>query len=108
MTRRRTAVGTRIRWISRDGARCGWVCIMCSEEWAGDDHASRNAAEQHDCRKVRILREITRANTVIEAAGAVRIEADGFQWVDTSVLPAEFGEYYADLTSTGYALGALP
>lgn len=78
-----------------------WITETLTEEQA------IRAAQQHDCRKVRILREIARANSVIEAADAVRVEDDGFQWVDTARLPADFADYYAGLTSTGYALGAL-
>jgi hypothetical protein len=63
--------------------------------------------DRHDCAKVRIQRELARANTVLEAAGAVRTEADGFRWADTSKLPATFTSYYSGLVSTAYALGAI-
>ncbi len=65
------------------------------------------AAGRHDCRKFRFQRELAAANKVVEDAGAVVAEDDGFRWVDESKLPAEFVEYYAGLRTTGYALGAI-
>jgi hypothetical protein len=102
-----TATSSRVRWVIRGGTAIGWVCIGCGAECAATRAAAQDAADRHDCRKARFQRELAAANKVIDDAGAVVAEDDGFCWVDQSKLPGDFVEYYAGLTSTGYALGAI-
>lgn len=52
-------------------------------------------------------RELAGANKVIRDAGALRVEDDGFQWVDESLLCPGFNAYYRGLVSAGYAMGHL-
>jgi hypothetical protein len=49
-----------------------------------------------------------RLNTALQAADAVVTDADGFQWIDTSKVPARLVGAYSRLMQYGYANGLLP
>jgi hypothetical protein len=82
------------------------VCISCGVSWVGAKKLAQKAATQHNCNKIRLNRELAKANQVITDAGALMTADDGFQWVDETKLPKRFVDYYAGLRSPGYALGA--
>lgn len=52
-------------------------------------------------------RELGSANAAIRKAGALRTEYDSFQWVDESLMPESFMDYYGKLLSAGYAKGFI-
>lgn len=57
--------------------------------------------------QTRLLKDLASMNAELQRLGAVRVEDDGFQWVDESVLAPEFARSYRSLVSAGYATGAL-
>ena len=57
-----------------------------------------------------ILEELDRANrTIIKADALVTIDDDGepFTYIDPEKMPADFLDYYSELVSSCYLLGAM-
>lgn len=51
--------------------------------------------------------DLERINRTIVEAGALRAEADGFQWIDESLVPASLMRAYRGLVQYGYANGLM-
>lgn len=51
--------------------------------------------------------DLTSMNAALIAADAVVTEADGFQWIDATRVPAQLVSAYQGLTRYGYANGLI-
>lgn len=56
--------------------------------------------------KARYLAELDSANNAIKDAGALCSDDDG-SWIDQTVMPSDFLDYYSGLVSAGYANGFI-